>query len=150
MGLIVLLLTNTSQTYNPASEEVAVGTISRRPLASRCPSRFHNTARPSTGLGREKQCRIKKRETRIKRIGRKKRNGLTESNYNILNPSVYLSMRQKMNDDSLYIRAVSSAQHEGTFVSFFKCSEGKWLFMENGILWINNIKIPFFLMFVFV
>lgn len=80
----------------------------------------------------------------------KKRNGLTESNYNILNPSVYLSMRQKMNDDSLYIRAVSSAQHEGTFVSFFKCSEGKWLFMENGILWINNIKIPFFLMFVFV
>lgn len=47
---------------------------------------------------------------------------VTEGNYNILNPSVYVSMRQEMNDDSLYIRAVSSTQHEGASVSFSGCS----------------------------
>lgn len=42
---------------------------------------------------------------------------MTEGNYNILNPSVYVSMRQEMNDDSLYIRAASSTQHEEASVA---------------------------------
>lgn len=46
---------------------------------------------------------------------------VTEGNYNILNPSVYVSMRQEMNDDSLYIRAASSTQHEEASVSYSGC-----------------------------
>ncbi len=54
-GLAVLLLSDASQTYNPASEEVGAGIMSRRPLASRRPSRFHDTTRMSTGLRGEER-----------------------------------------------------------------------------------------------
>lgn len=55
-GLAVLLLCDTSQTYKPVSEEVGAGMMSRRPPATRRPSRFHDTTRPSTGLrGEEKR-----------------------------------------------------------------------------------------------
>lgn len=92
-GLAVLLLNDASQTYKPVSEEVGAGIMSRCPLESRRPSRFHDTRRRSTGLrGEEKGGEEKKNE----------QNWVAEGNYNILNPSVYLSMRQEMNDDSLY------------------------------------------------
>lgn len=54
-GLAVLLLNDASQTYKPVSEEVGAGIMSRCPLESRHPSRFHDTRRRSTGLrGEEK------------------------------------------------------------------------------------------------
>lgn len=56
---------------------------------------------------------------------------MTEGDYNILQPSVYLSMRQKMNDDSLYFRAVSSTQHEGGLVSFSKYWGRECVFVAN-------------------
>lgn len=141
-GLAVLLLSNASQTYNPVSEKVGAGIMSRRPLASRRPSRFHDTMRLSTGLRGEdkkrdeerrkgderkrgekdkKRREEKRKENRRSRVNSRKRKRVTEGNYNILNPSVYVSMRQEMNDDSLYIRAVSSTQHEGASVSYSGC-----------------------------
>lgn len=54
-GLAVLLLSNASQTYNPESEEVGARIMSRRPLASQRPSRFHDTTRLSTGLRGEER-----------------------------------------------------------------------------------------------
>lgn len=48
---------------------------------------------------------------------------MTEGNYNILNPSVYVSMRQEISDDSLYIRAVSSTQHIEASISYLDVGE---------------------------
>ena len=117
-GLAVLLLSNTSQTYSPVSEVVGAGMTSRRPLASRRPSRFHETVRLSTGLRGDE--RGEEKRGAVWRFGEKTKR-VTEGNYNILNPSVHVSIRKEMNDDSLYIRAVSSTQHGGASDSYTGC-----------------------------
>lgn len=67
---------------------------------------------------------------------RRIRKRVTEGVYNILNPSVYVSMKQEMNDDSLYIIAVSPTQHEAASVSL-DVGGREWI-----LYWINNIKTP--------
>lgn len=72
---------------------------------------------------------------------------VTEGVYNILSSSVYVSVRQEMNDDSLYIRAVGSTQHVGASVSLDGGGR-EWIFMYSENLYqMNEIKTPFYRMF---